>query len=145
MFKNLLHAANHWGPGAESLSIRFSHVRWLDHKNTSKPYFCERIKDLPPRDILSELTWVDARKYKESDMADLFAGFLHRSLEKDKYGKAEGAYLENIWHLVRHTNQCDDLSTEWCAIPLGFMPMPAYKVARDLASFPCKSCPQANK
>lgn len=144
MFKNILDAAEHWDQTQKDLKVRFSHVKGLDHQATTEPYLLKGMQDLSSFNGLSELKWVDARSYKESDIADLFAGCLHAALKRDEYGNTEGSYLQNIWHLVRNTNLCGTESKH-CAIPLGFMPMPTYQTIADLDSFPCEDCPQVKK
>ena len=142
MFKNILYAAQHWG--CEDLTVRFSHVKGFDHASVSEPYLRRIVKDFPSLKNLSELKWVDARCYKESDVADLFAGCLNAALRRDNYGNIEGSYLQEVWHLVRNTEQCET-NSRYCAIPLGMMPMPHYRVVEGMKWFLCEDCPQMHR
>lgn len=139
MFKNILYASHHWNGRTEDIKIRFSHVKGFDHPAVTKPYLLGKAQGVPSMDNMSELKWVNATQYKESDVADLFAGCLFAALKRDKYGNTEGTYLRNVWSLVRNSEQCSSTS-KYCAIPLGFMPMPSYEVIRGQDWFVCSSC-----
>lgn len=144
MFKNILYSARHWEGSQNDLKVRFAHVKGFDHGSVSEPYLRHRVQNLPSLENLNELSWVDARAYKELDVADLFAGCLNAALKRDKYGNTEGSYLQNIWHLVRNADQCET-DSQYCAIPLGFMPMPHYGLLQGAHWFACGECPQINR
>lgn len=143
MYKNILWAArNKMGPSGE-LWTRFGHVRGHDHQTTAD-YF-DRMK---PRDqsvpfhMEQGLRWVSADKYKESQAADAFGGFLKAATWPDPFGNFEGSYLRSIWPLIRNSDNCTNNGTSYCAIPLGFMPMPTYNVAGLTGCVPCSNCTQ---
>ena len=141
MLKNVLYAARNMGATDGSLTIRYSHVHKFDHEGLSRPYLTERLPSIAtiPLNLVESINWVNARKYRESDVADLFAGCLLSALVPGKYGHVEGRYLRTVWPRVRGVENCGDPDSQWCALPLGFMPMPTYSVA-DQDWFPCRPC-----
>lgn len=147
MFRNLLYAASHWGVPDPKITIRFSHVKGFDHKQTSYPYMMTKLpaaQDGLPMHLVEGLSWVDARKYRESDVADLFAGCLNAAITRDQFGNVEGAYLMTVWEKIRMASQCQN-DGQYCAIPLGIMPMPHYEVMKSFGWFRCQGCNQVQR
>ena len=114
----------------------------VPHDAVSRPYLETTLptqKSLP-MELLDSLQWVAATKYRESDVADLFAGCLNEALRPGRYGHVEGRYLRTVWPRVRGVENCTNASN-YCAVPLGFMAMPNYKVISP-GWFPCPDCPK---
>lgn len=142
MLKNILWAARNSGVKKGDLTIRFSHVKGFDHDSVSRPYLETTLpaQQSLPMELLDSLQWVAATKYRESDVADLFAGCLNEALRPGRYGHVEGRYLRTVWPRVRGVENCTSASN-YCAVPLGFMAMPNYKVISP-GWFPCPDCPK---
>ncbi|VEI13015.1 DUF3800 domain-containing protein [Trueperella bialowiezensis] len=133
MLKSLCWAAREWNREAP-LSIRYSHVKNLDHNGATKPYFEKYILPNLSEILPLDIKWVDARNFKESDLADLFAGCLYAAINQDEYGNREGAYLRNVWPLVNKSEPCET-SEEKSRTPLGFTPLPEYNVVDEFDWF----------
>lgn len=133
--KAILWTASYDGRCApRGLTVRFGHVRGLDHKNTTLPYFERRVHAdrKVPEKVLDRVSWVDSAKYAESQIADLFAGCLHAALVPDAYGAHEGHYLRTVWPLIRNSHSC--------SIPLGLLSIPQNHLVTAHDWFPCTTC-----
>lgn len=135
-YKSILWAARNWAGGSAKVHTRFGHVRGFDH-GTTKAYF-ERVltpDSKVPTWLEAGLKWVSATQYRESEAADIYAGFMKAAVWPDAFGAIEGGYLMKIWHQVR-------VGPDGCRIPLGFMSMPSNEVARQLEwwSCGCEAC-----
>lgn len=135
-YKGILWAANHWDGRPARLWTRFGQVMGLDHQTTTRPYFDAQISAAVnvPNHIEQGLRWVAATTYRESEAADLYAGFVKAATWPDKYGNVEGSYLRRIWHQIRNS--------EACAIPLGLMSIPENRLVTNHDWFPCRTCRQ---
>jgi hypothetical protein len=143
MYKNILWAArNKLGPAGQ-IWTRFGHVRGHDHHTTADYFNRMKLTDHSvPFHMEQGLKWVSADKYKESQAADAFGGFLKAATWPDQFGNFEGSYLTAVWSLVRNSSNCTNTGNSYCAIPLGFMPMPTYRAANLTGCIPCQGCTQ---
>lgn len=134
MYKSVLWAARSWKGTEAKVWTRFGHVTKHDHATTDRYLRWQAAVDPKvPHDIEQGLKWVSAGKYKESQAADLYGGFLKAALwPSSPFGYVEPAYLLSVWHQLRNSDSC--------AIPLGIMPMPDYKPLTQAPWFPCKRC-----
>jgi Protein of unknown function (DUF3800) len=133
-YKSAIWAARAWkGPDAH-VWTRFGHVRAHDHRSTQQYIRREAMADPNvPFDMEQGLRWVSADKYKESQAADLYGGFLKAALWPDgDFSYVEPAYLLKVWHQLRNSDTC--------AIPLGIMSMPDSHLVRTMPWFPCRHC-----
>ena len=133
-FAGVLGVAAAWLGGPRPVRIRFSHVAGFDHSRTTRPHIqAEVAPQLPDQaGLCAELKWVAATKYRESSVADLFAGCLHAAQVKDRYGDVEATYLRMVWHQLAGSHQC--------AIPWGLRAIPAQRDSRSEGWFPCSVC-----
>lgn len=132
-YKSILWAARN--QGADFVHLRFGQVANFDHR-TTKDYFEHQVDADPkvPNERVAGLQWVAATQYRESQAADIYAGFLRAAVWPDEFGGLHPQYLQGVWHQVR-------TGPTGCTIPLGFMSMPTNDVARVL---PWWSCTCAN-
>lgn len=135
-YKSILWTARYWpnGDSRNTVKTSFGHVRGFDHEATTLPYFKIAVDADPkvPNQLERKLAWVDGRKYRESMIADLFAGCLHSAITDDRYGSPEGSYLLNVWPQIRNSGRC--------AIPLGLMSIPQNSLVTKFDWFPCSTC-----
>lgn len=134
LYKNILWAARNWKGAREGIRTRFGHVRGHDHQ-TTESYFAFELQFEPkvPWQMERGLRWVSADQYRESQAADLYAGFLRAAVWPDEFGNVEGQYLETVWPQIRKGDHD-------CPIPLGFMSMPQSDLASQWAWWPCTHC-----
>ncbi len=136
-YKSAIWAArNGHGDDAE-VHFRFGHVRGFDHAG-SKNYIEKEAQEDPkiPHRLQASLRWISADRYRESQAADLFGGFLSAAVwPKGDYGYTEPNYLHRVWPVIRKND-------DGCAIPLGVFAMPHHRVATEADWFPCDDrCP----
>lgn len=120
--------------GADEIHIRFGHVRHHDHTAT-EAYIrrAARQEHNVPDSLVRSMRWVSADRYRESEAADLFGGFLRAATwPSGQFSYVEPSYLLDIWPMIRNS--------EACAIPLGIMSMPANSVLTSESWFPCNHC-----
>lgn len=132
-YKNILWAARNWLGNDTEVHTRFGHVKGFDHEST-RAYFHDKLITDPkvPSEMERGLKWVAATSYRESEAADLYAGFLKAAVWPDEFGQVESMYLTQVWHQVR-------TGPAGCRVPLGFMSMPDNEIARHLPWWSC-SC-----
>lgn len=132
MYKSILWCGRN--QRATEVQVRFGQVANFDH-NTSREYFRDYIdlESKVPNELVAGLKWVTATQYRESQAADLYAGFLKAAVWPDEFGGVDPRYLQGVWHQVRSGGY-------GCKIPLGFMSMPSDAVARALPWWSC-TCP----
>lgn len=120
--------------GATEIVIRYGHVRHHDHSSTEDYIRREASRDPKvPNRLVSSMRWVSADRYRESQAADLFGGFLKAALwPSGEFDYTEPGYLLRVWHLIRNS--------ETCAIPLGILSMPSNDVLTSEDWFPCGHC-----
>lgn len=135
-YKGILWASNYWDTSPARVWTRFGQVMGFDHKATTRPYFDAHVTaDVRvPNQIEQGLRWVAATTYRESQAADLYAGFLKAATWPDEFGNVEGSYLRSVWHQIRNSEQC--------AIPLGLMSIPQNHLVANHEWFPCADCRQ---
>lgn len=134
LYRNVLWAARNWKGTAAGVRTRFGHVRGHDH-TTTESYFKFQLQFEPkvPSHMERGLRWVSADRYRESQAADLYAGFLRAAVWPDEFGNVEGQYLQAVWGQIRK-------GTNDCPIPLGFMSMPTNGLASAWDWWACKHC-----
>ncbi|MFC7485416.1 DUF3800 domain-containing protein [Knoellia sp. CPCC 206453] len=131
-YKSIVWASRNMG--ATEVIIRFGHVKHHDHEGTKTYIEREASSDARvPDHLVKSIQWVPADRYRESEAADLFGGFLKSAVwPSGQFGYVEPKYLLSVWHKIRNS--------ESCAIPLGIMSMPQNSVLTSEAWFPCAQC-----
>ncbi|MDI2032101.1 DUF3800 domain-containing protein [Saccharopolyspora sp. TS4A08] len=132
-YKSVLWAARDW-KGNARVWTRFGHVKGHDHRATDAYIRREAGRDeRVPFHFEQGLRWVDARTYAESQVADLYGGFLKAATwPSGEFNYVESAYLLKIWPQIRKRDSC--------AIPLGIRSMPRNELVRKNDWFPCVQC-----
>lgn len=136
IYKSILWTARSWKGPAARIWTRFGHVRHHDHRTTARYLTYEAERDSRvPSEMEQGLRWVSADRYLESQVADIYCGFLKAALwPQGEFGYVEPAYLLSVWHQIRNS--------ERCVIPLGLMSMPSNDIVRANPWFPCGTCPK---
>lgn len=129
--ERILWASARWPSGPTQVQVRFGHVKDHDHTDTHR-YF--QIKQSQVSNVrfghIAELSWVNARQYEMSQVADVYAGFLKAAFWPDDFGAVEGAYLCSVWDQIRQVNGCP--------ISLGLQTKPVDSLARSAPWWPCR-------
>jgi hypothetical protein len=135
LYKMVLWAARSWKGAGAQVWTRFGHVKGHDHTSTETYLRREASKNPKvPHEMEQGLKWVSADKYRESQAADLYGGFLKAALWPDgEFDYTEPSYLLGVWHQLVNSHRC--------AVPLGIMSMPENDLVRQNAWFPCHPCP----
>lgn len=134
LYRNILWAARNWKGAKEGIQTRFGHVRGHDHQTTESYFKFElQFESKVPSQMERGLRWVSADQYRESQAADLYAGFLKAAVWPDEFGNVEGQYLQIVWPQIRKGDND-------CPIPLGFMSMPENNLASEWPWWPCVHC-----
>jgi hypothetical protein len=133
-YKASLWAARAWKGGSAEVWTRFGHVVGHDHRTTEAYIHREAARDpRVPFGMEQGRRWVSADLYAESQVADLYAGFLKAALwPGGEFGYVEPSYLLRVWPQIVNSDQC--------AVPLGIMSMPSNDLIRRQPWFPCGGC-----
>lgn len=133
-FKSAVWAARNLYGSDARVHIRYGHVRHHTPEPTKKHIQHEAHFDPKvPHQMVESLQWVSADRFRESEAADLFGGFLSAAIwPQGQFDYTESAYLLTAWPRIRNSDAC--------AIPLGIHPMPSHDVITDADWFPCDEC-----
>lgn len=128
LLRKVLFAAHHWEGGPRQVIIHFGSVRGHDDTDTHR-YFQIKRAQCPeiPFELLSKIDWVSADRYKLSQAADLYGGFLKAALwPSGEFKILEPRFILEVWHQIYSTEHCpsDDGPRSCCPACRGLMMIP---------------------